>query len=130
MAKRKKDQKTKISSFKIKGCYFGPLIYNYSQTIKLNYSRQNQNQINVEMYLRPRKSTERSIKQIMKYNFRLTKYRVIKLKKNDSKKLKGKKSSCESKIIYLIGTVNFLKRKMTYFMTSVTRELVHEFSRV
>lgn len=114
----------------MKGCYFGPLIYNYSQTIKLNYSRQNQNQINVEMYLRPRKSTERSIKQIMKYNFRLTKYRVIKLKKNDPKKLKGKKSSCESKIIYLIGTVNFLKRKMTYFMTSVTRELVHEFSRI
>jgi RNase P/RNase MRP subunit p30 len=114
----------------MKGCYFGPLIYNYSQTIKLNYSRQNQNQINVEMYLRPRKSTERSIKQIMKYNFRLTKYRVIKLKKNDPKKLKEKKSSCESKIIYLIGTVNFLKRKMTYFMTSVTRELVHEFSRI
>jgi predicted flavoprotein YhiN len=86
MAKRKKNQKTKISSFKMKGCYFGPLIYNYSQTIKLNYSRQNQNQINVEMYLRPRKSTERSIKQIMKYNFRLTKYRVIKLKKKMTQK--------------------------------------------
>jgi hypothetical protein len=62
MAKLKKNQKIKISSFKIKGCYFGPLIYNYSQTIKLNYSQQNQNKINVEIFLRPRKSKERSTK--------------------------------------------------------------------